>query len=111
MAKLDYPKHCIGCWKEEDCQQKYFMVADTEPVDGYIDFDLADYVCSDCLDKTHNHQPLFDAESDTPIHCSVCGVPLNCRLTADGVDYVKESIENDNGCCQELWPVLFADYL
>ena len=107
---MSYPEFCTCCWQEKNCQQKYFMNADTEPVDGYADFDLADMVCGDCLNKTHNHQPMFNGELDSPAHCSICGIPLNCRLTSDGIAYVRESIESCGGCCRELWPVLFANY-
>lgn len=108
----NYPKHCIGCHKEEECKQKYFMNARTEPVDGYADFDLAEYFCKDCINMSHNHCELdLDTEYDSPAHCSICGRPLNCQLTTEGVQYIKEAIAENDGCCQELWPVLFADYL
>ena len=83
------------------------MTANTAPVEGFADFELADYVCGDCLDTKHSHAPL-SGECDSPAHCSACGVPLECELTPDGVDYVKDNVA---GCCRELWPVLFADYL
>ena len=87
------------------------MLADTTPVGGFADFELADFVCEDCLIPGHDHQPLFSSEVDSPAHCSICGIPLNCQLTIDGVGYVKEAIAENDGCCRELWPVLFADYL
>ena len=109
---MGYPKHCIGCCKEKECKQKFFMLADTDPIDGYADFDLADYVCENCIDMSHNHCELdMDTEHDSPAHCSICGRPLNCKLSSDGVDYVKKAIETGTGCCRELWPVLFVDYV
>lgn len=108
---MNSPEFCKECWKYEECKQKQYMSADTHPVDGYADFDLADLVCEDCLSDKHNCQPMDNCEVDSPAHCSICGVPLNCTLTVEGVEYVKESIKNDTGCCRELWPVLFSDYL
>ena len=110
MEILNYPKHCIGCHKEKDCQQKKFMNAGTESTDGYADYELADWVCCNCLDNTHNSYPMENEEVDSPAHCSICGCPLTCRLTDAGIEYVKEALDG-KGCCQELWPVLFADYL
>ena len=103
------PEHCHDCWKLADCNQAQFMNANTEPVEGYA-YD-ADTYCQDCLPNGAVTTPLDNSETDSPAHCGGCGVPLHCQLTTDGVDYVKESIEDGAGCCQELWPVLFADYL
>ena len=107
----EYPKHCIGCRKEQECSQKFFMTANTEPIDGYINFDAAEYVCWDCLNELDNYDSLDYPETDSPIHCSYCGRPLNCRLTADGLEYVKELLAGSGGCCRELWPKLFEEYL
>ena len=108
---MEYAKHCQECEQFGTCKQKQFMTADTEPVDGYADFVLIDHVCHDCLDPKHDHESLDNPELDSPAHCSICHIPLNCQLTTDGVDYVRELLANSGGCCQELWPVLFADYL
>jgi len=107
----EYPKHCIDCRNKEKCQQKYHMLADTEPVIGYANFDAADLVCENCLDIQDHFQVLDNPEVDSPIHCAICGIPLECQLTTDGIDYVKETIEAEDDCCRELWPVLFAGAL
>ena len=57
-----------------------------------------------------NTKELSD-ETDGPGHCASCGWPLHRSLTSDGVEYVKASLFDGGGCCQELWPALFADYL
>ena len=85
------------------------MHSGTEPEDGYA-YD-SDTYCSDCLPDGADGLPLGANETDSPSHCGDCGVPLHCQLTSDGVQYVRESIKDGNGCCQELWPELFADYL
>ena len=87
------------------------MLAGTQPVEGYIDFDEADYFCIDCLNQDNNTCPTENEETDSPAHCSSCGRPLLCQLTTDGVEYVKNLLQEQSGCCRELWPVLFADYL
>ena len=110
MGTLEYPKSCIGCHKLKSCKQKQFMLANTKPVDGYADFVLADYVCEYCIDMSHGHSEKdIETTDDSPCHCSICGRPINCQLSISGVDYVKEAIANGDGCCAELWPVLFAD--
>jgi hypothetical protein len=50
-------------------------------------------------------------EETYPIHCAECGRPLQCTLTDYGVDYVRETIAENSGCCRELWPELFAECL
>jgi len=104
----EYPKHCIGCWKESECKQKYFMLADTEPVQGFVG--CADTWCEDCAPDNADSYGYYP-EVDIPMHCSGCGRPLQCSLTDYGVEYVKEAIAEADGCCRELWPTLFADYL
>ncbi len=109
---MNAPKHCTECHKYDTCKQKEFMTADTQPVNGYADFDLVDYACEDCVDMSHNHCELdMDTEHDNPVHCSICGQPLNHRLSLDGIEYIKETLTDGDGCCRELWPVLFAELL
>lgn len=104
----DYPKHCIGCWNEEKCQQKQYMLAGTEPVPGFTNH--ADTWCEGHAGDNAESTGYYP-ESDSPMHCAECGRPLQCSLTDYGVDYVKEAIESGASCCRELWPVLFAEYL
>ncbi len=84
------------------------MLADTQPVEGFV-FD-ADTYCDDCLEPGDPRDSAA-GETDCPQHCSGCGVPLECELTEAGIEYVKEAIASGAGCCQELWPELFRDYL
>ena len=104
----EYPTFCETCGNIETCVQKYNMLAETEPVEGFV-IDGEIY-CDECL-RPDDPRYEYSGETDCPAHCSGCGVPLICDLTCEGVKYVKELITNDGGCCRELWPVLFADYL
>ena len=104
----DYSKYCIGCWNETKCQQKYYMLAGTEPVPGFVN--NADIWCEDHAGKSAVSADYY-IESDTPMHCAECGRPLQCSLTDYGVDYIKKVIRGRDGCCRELWPTLFGDYL
>lgn len=106
----DYPKHCMDCWKEKKCQQKYYMVANTEPVPGFVG--CADVWCKEHAPIDHYYESTeYYPESDTPMHCVECGRPIQCRLTDYGVEYVRKTIQGQDGCCRELWPVLFREYL
>lgn len=107
-----YPEFCKDCWKVEECEQKENMLADTEPVTGYAVFSICDHVCEDCLDTTDDDcAEITSEELDSPAHCCNCGAPLKHQLTSDGVAYVKEAIAEGDGCCRELWPTVWADYL
>lgn len=83
------------------------MTPDTEPVDGFI-YEASTY-CEEHAPEgaIEDHNP----EVDSPMHCDVCGIPLKCDLTTDGVQYVREELGYGGGCCRELWPVLFESYL
>lgn len=106
----EYPKHCIGCWNEEKCQQKYYMAAETEPVPGFVGCD--DVWCKEHKpDNDETESSGYYPKSDSPMHCAECGRPLQCSLTDYGVDSMREVIKARDGCCRELWPVLFRDYL
>jgi len=109
------PAHCHSCSKLPDCLQAQNMTADTEPVQGFVETEkYVDYFCSDCLPddcpeettSAMNHE-----ETDSPCHCSVCGIPLIHSLTSYGARYVRQAIAEGTGCCRELWPVVWADYL
>jgi hypothetical protein len=50
-------------------------------------------------------------ELDSPAHCVDCGAPLIHGLTSEGARYVREAIADGAGCCRELWPVVWSDYL
>ena len=126
------PAHCHGCAQFTDCPQAKCMSANTEPVEGWVD-DCEVY-CADCLDlqfpanddddgslmgfRSSNDNDwrewcnTFDGESDSPIHCNGCGVPIIHDLTIEGVEYVREAVaDNSSGCCREVWPVVWADIL
>src|SRR3990172_4334113 len=109
------PTHCHSCWKFATCEQSQNMNAHTEPVPGFVETDrYVDYFCSDCLpddcpDETT--YPMDNEETDSPCHCSVCGIPLIHSLTADGVRYVRESVADGSGCTRELWRTVWADVL
>ena len=109
-TKDNTPAHCHDCWKLDECHQAQFMNSNTESVEGFA-WD-ADLYCADCIpNNATGVSPTDNGETDSPDHCASCGVPLHCRLTTDGVGYVRATLEEGGGCCQELWPVLFADYL
>jgi hypothetical protein len=109
------PAHCHACWKFADCNQAQNMNADTEPVPGFAESDkYVDYFCANCLPEDcpdETTSPLDYEESDSPCHCSICGIPLVHSLTSDGVRYVRDAIADGAGCCRELWPVVWSDYL
>ena len=109
---MKHPDFCKDCWKLSDCEQKHFMNATTESVSGYVDFNACDHVCENCIESEENAAPLDPSTAiDYPAHCADCGVPLDHSLTDEGVRNVKEAIEDGEGCCRELWPVLWSDYL
>lgn len=116
-TKDNTPEHCWNCWKFNECEQAQNMMPYTEPVDAYMG--EAEFFCADCADKIDTIAPqgkrteyIGDiGETDSPQHCTICGVPLIHSLTTDGVNYVKEKLAESDGCCQELWRVLYADYL
>jgi hypothetical protein len=112
-TKGNTPEHCWECEQFKDCKQAQNMTADTKAVNGlvvFIDNDSEHY-CDNCTpDKETASYPI--GESDTPEHCCDCGVPLDHQLTDYGVEYVKEELAfNSGGCCRELWPVVWAEYL
>lgn len=103
----DTPELCEGCWKFP-CNQCTNMTADTRPVPAW--YANAALWCEAC--SPDGATPVNGSnETDTPSHCEGCGVPLECTLTPDGVTYVQDAIREGAGCCAELWPVLFAEYL
>jgi hypothetical protein len=109
------PEHCHKCWKLADCHQAQNMTAVTEPVSGFVETEkYVDYFCADCLPDDCPDEttfPMDNEETDSPNHCSVCGIPLIHSLTSDGASYVRQAIAEGAGCCRELWPVIWSDYL
>jgi len=106
------PAFCLDCDKLPDCRQAENMTADTVPVDGYI-LDNGSVVCGECKGcGDEKALPIASGEEfDCPQHCECCGVPLIHALTSDGVEYVREHLQDRDGCCRELWPAVWADYL
>jgi len=109
------PAHCHNCWKFAECHQAQNMNADTEPVYGFVETEkYVDYFCEDCLPDDCPDEttfPMDNEETDHPCHCSVCVVPLIHTLTTEGARYVREALAEGDGCCRELWPVVWSDYL
>ena len=91
------------------------MNSNTEPVFGWVETEkYVDYFCVDCLPEDYPEEttwPMDNEETDSPCHCSVCGIPLIHSLTNDGARYVRDTIAEGAGCCRELWPVIWSDYL
>ena len=109
------PAHCHDCHNLATCNQAQNMTSDTEPATGFVETEkYVDYFCADCLPDDSPDEttyPLDSDRTDSPCHCSVCGVPLVHDLTSDGVRYVRESIAERAGCCRELWPAVWSDIL
>lgn len=54
--------------------------------------------CPDCQmgPDQDGTDPIFaDQESDTPMHCSACGIPLGNPLTDAGIEYVVRAIAKE----------------
>jgi hypothetical protein len=102
------PKHCHGCHAFADCPQASNMNANTEPVEGWVQD--GDVYCTDCMELPVPDDYPYEGESDSPTHCGGCGVPIIHDLTTDGVEYVRELLADGNGCCQEVWRTVWADY-
>lgn len=109
------PEHCHQCSRLPECHQAQNMNAYTEPVPGFIETEkYVDHFCSDCFPDDAPEETTFPMdleETDTPCHCSVCGIPLIHSLTSEGASYVRQVIAEGAGCCRELWPVIWSDYL
>lgn len=109
------PAHCHSCQKLSDCHQAQNMTADTEAVFGWVETEkYVDYFCVDCLPEDYPEDttwPMDNEETDSPCHCSVCGIPLVHSLTSDGISYVRQAIAEGAGCCREVWPLIWSDSL
>jgi hypothetical protein len=106
------PAHCHDCHQFADCWQAQNMMADTPPEEGWV-YEGSVY-CAKCLDGCDvdtTPLPPYEGESDSPTHCEECGVPILHELTIDGVKYVRETLADNPGCCAEVWPTVWADYL
>lgn len=110
------PDHCHNCHKLDNCPQAQYMNSNTLSVEGFVDD--CDVYCKDCLDDTdvspHEFYEVFEiyrGESDSPTHCGGCGIPIIHELTIEGAEYVREALAEGGGCCAELWPIVWADYL
>jgi len=109
------PRHCHDCQNFPTCNQAQNLHADTIAVPGFVETEkYVDYFCPDCLPDDCPDEttfPLDYEETDSPCHCSVCGVPLEHNLTSDGVRYVREAVAEGLGCCREVWPSVWSDVL
>lgn len=113
------PKHCWDCAQFKDCHQAQSMVAGTEAVKGFVVSEIADgtyigeHFCADCLTEAWEDDaiPMDYEECDGPYHCCKCGVPLLHGLTSEGIDYMREAVEEGGGCAREVWPTVWADCL
>ncbi len=109
------PAHCHDCPKLSDCHQAQNMTVDTDAVFGWVETEkYVDYFCVDCLPEDYPEEttfPMDHEETDSPCHCSNCGIPLIHYLTSDGINYLRQTIAEDSGCCRELWPVVWSYYL
>ena len=101
------PAHCHGCRKFDFCRQAQNMMADTPPQQGWVR--NGDVYCAGCLDPDYDDRCVgngpYSGDSDTPQHCGGCGVPIIHKMTAEGVEYVRN---NSVGCCREVWPTVWG---
>lgn len=104
---VNTPTLCHNCFKFSDCTQAQNMNADTHPVEGYVCD--GDVYCADCLDGNDGSD--YSGVPDTPTHCGGCGVPIMHELTSYGVEYVRKTLADHAGCCEEVWRTVWADYL
>lgn len=102
------PENCHTCRVFFECIQAQHMTSNTETVQGYAAD--ADYYCLKCTPSVA--APLSAHEElDSPAHCAHCGIPLAHALTEEGAAYVARRLDEGGGCCHELWPVVWKDYL
>ena len=112
LARIaDTPLHCWTCPQLDTCKQAPNMCANTPATEPYYLSDGASLYCEDCAPD--GAYAVGSQETDCPSHCDICGAPLLCTLTDEGVAYVREALSRPDGagCCRVLWPVLFAEYL
>jgi len=83
------------------------MMADTPPETGWV-YD-GEVWCANCVGVAVD-ATLYEGSSDTPTHCGGCGVPISHELTADGVEYVRASLADGNGCCDAVWRTVWEEY-
>ncbi len=106
------PEHCWECGQFGDCVQAQNMVKDTIVMCGFVDTEkYVDHFCGNCLPDDADGIPIDNEEIDYPTHCCNCGVPLAHDMTSDGVKYLKKKIADNDGCCREIWPEIWRNYL
>ena len=92
--------HCEKCGREICQNLNRSGKRPADPEDEYS-YDSDDYP------KTI----VVDGESDTPQHCSTCGVFLENSLTSDGVNYVREAIADGSGSVVAEWADFYKQEL
>jgi len=66
----------------------------------------------DSNDFPQGPYPNGGGEADTPAHCGECGIFLENPLTKDGVEYVRERIEEPaQNAVTQLWHRFYQPYL
>ena len=97
------PAHCHDCNQFADCHQAQNMMADTEPVEGWVYY--GGVCCAKC-DGDRDSTP-YEGESDNPTHCVDCGVPIIHDLTDEGLSTFATILTVAVGKCGRLFGVLF----
>ena len=77
---------------------------------------LCYYCINDYVVKSDDAIPMGISETDTPQHCWQCGSLIFEPLTTDGIEYVREVINNPGPLSRraevvECWAKAYSDYL
>ena len=77
---------------------------------------LCYYCVNDVVVDSDDASPMGISETDTPQHCELCGSLIFEPLTTDGIEYVREVINNPGPLSRrsevvECWAKAYSDYL